>query len=65
MTGTTRRLPGFRSDFAWWLAVRDDVAASQPALRSIQKRLAADDDRGVRAGADLSDVRLFDILAWS
>jgi hypothetical protein len=56
--------PGVRWSF--WAAVRDDVLnpANVEALKAVRTEMRAHENELVRRAAELSDVRLLDILAW-
>ncbi|RSM53681.1 hypothetical protein DMB66_38400 [Actinoplanes sp. ATCC 53533] len=58
--------PGRGHRRMYWAAVRNDVVApaNASALASLRGLLRGDADERVRQVAQLSDVRLLDILTW-
>jgi hypothetical protein len=56
--------PGVRRSF--WAAVRDDVLnpANVEALKAVRTEMRAHENELVQRAAELSDVRLLDILVW-
>lgn len=51
------------SQLMYWAAVRNDVVSNQNALCQLRQRLAAMDSTSRLA--ELSDIRILDILSWS
>lgn len=51
---------------SYWIAIRDDLIdpGNVEAIRQIRQQLGDHHDSAIRQGADLSDLRLLDILAW-
>src|SRR5258706_3593602 len=49
----------------YWAAFREDLLRCRDELHSYREILRWDDDTSVRCLADLTDVRLLDIIAWS
>jgi hypothetical protein len=52
--------------WSFWAAVRDDVInpATVEALKTVRREMRDHEHDRVRRAAELSDVRLLDILAW-
>jgi Family of unknown function (DUF6308) len=48
----------------YWAAFRDDLVRGYDCLDRCRARLARDDDETVRLMADLTGLRLLDIVAW-
>ena len=48
----------------YWAAVRDDLARNHEVLRRYHLLMAEDSDEGVRIMADLTCLRLQDVIAW-
>ena len=57
--------PGLRR--AYWAAIRADLlhAENIAELAAVRTALRQDEDERVRRAADLSDIRLLDIVVWS
>lgn len=51
------------SQTMYWAAIRNDVVSNQNALHQLRERLAARDSTSRLA--ELSDIRILDILSWS
>ena len=49
----------------YWAAIRQDLLGNQSELDDYRRQLAADPDAAVRRMANLCELRLLDIIAWS
>lgn len=54
---------GYR--YMYWAAVRDDLLANRHSISTLKARCAQDDRQSVRRLAELTDLRVLDILAWA
>ncbi len=49
----------------YWAAIRDDLIQDHEILERYRMQLADDPHKGIRSMAELSRVRLLDIVAWT
>jgi hypothetical protein len=61
-----RRHPHLDAQRLYWIAIREDLIDENNAfvLQEVRGTLAADDDPKVQAMSRLTDLRLFDAVAW-
>jgi hypothetical protein len=59
------RHPGRGYRRMYWAAIRDDLVANRGCITALKARCAQDDREPVRRLAQLTDLRVLDILTWA
>jgi hypothetical protein len=60
-----RQSARFEVKTMYWAAIRSDLLANGKALASLRAAIGSDDDTHLRRVADLTDLRIVDIIVWS